>query len=160
MTFRVFVVVFPVVLAIGLNPVLAGADDSARISRLESEIQLLRTRIDEQQRQIARLQEELNRRSSEPVIGTIQGKREDRVAAVATERLPWHSPESWARITKGMTEEQVTQILGPPGSLESFGRYKTLFYRGSVSGSGTLSGHVNMLDDRVLAVGTPAFGDP
>ncbi len=159
MTFRAFVVVFPLILAAGLYPVHAGADDSARISRLESEIQLLRTRIDEQQRQIARLQEELNRRSSDPVIGTIPGKREDRVAAVTTERLAWHSPESWARIAKGMTEEQVAEILGPPVSIESFGRYKTLFYRGPVSGSGTVSGHVNMLDDRVLAVGTPAFGD-
>jgi hypothetical protein len=137
----------------------AGADDAARISRLESEIRLLRTRVDEQQRRIVRLEEQLKRQASEPVAATIPAKREDRMPAVSPDRLLWHSPESWTRISKGMSEEQVTDVLGQPTSVETFGRYKTLFYRGTVPGPGAVSGHINLLDDRVLAVTEPAFAD-
>jgi hypothetical protein len=153
------VAVIPVVLSMALFSGVAGADDPARISRLESEIRLLRTRIDEQQRRIVRLEEELKRRKGKPVVGTVPGRREEKLPAVATDRLPWHAPESWARISKGMTEEQVTDVLGQPTSVEAFGRYKTLFYRGTTAGSGSVTGHVNLLDDRVLAVSQPAFAD-
>jgi hypothetical protein len=153
------VAVIPVVLTMALCPVVAGADDAARISRLESELRLLRTRVDEQQRRIARLEEELKRQANEPVVGTTPGRREDRAPAASPDQLPWHSPESWTGVSKGMSEEQVTEVLGQPTSVESFGRYKTLFYRGTVPGSGLLSGHVNLLDDRVLAVSPPSFAE-
>jgi hypothetical protein len=58
-----------------------------------------------------------------------------------------------------MSEAQVTDVLGQPTSAETFGRYKTLFYRGTVSGSGPVSGHVNLLDDRVVAISQPGFQD-
>jgi Trimerisation motif len=153
------VAVIPVVLSMALYAEIAGADDAARISRLESEIRLLRTRVDEQQRRIARLEEELKRQAKEPVVVTIPGRREDRIPAASPDQLPWHSPDSWTHVSKGMSEEQVTDVLGQPTSVETFGRYKTLFYRGTVAGSGSVSGHVNLLDDCVLAVSPPAFAD-
>lgn len=51
------VVATSVILMIALYGPQGRADDSARISRLESELRLLRTRVDEQQRRIARLEE-------------------------------------------------------------------------------------------------------
>jgi len=148
-----------VVLTIAPYPVVAGADDAARISRLESEIRLLRTRVDEQQRRIARLEEELKRQANEPLVRTQPGRREDRIPAALAGQLLWHSPESWNRVSNGMAEEEVTDVLGQPTSVETFDRYKTLFYRGTVPGSGAVSGHVNLLDDRVTAVSPPAFAD-
>lgn len=118
-----------------------------------------RTRVDEQQRRITRLEEELEQQASEPVVATIPGKREDRFPAALPGRLPWHSPDAWTHVSKGMSEEQATAALGQPTSVETFGRYKTLFYRGTVASSGALSGHVNLLDDRVLAVTPPEFAD-
>jgi hypothetical protein len=153
------VVVIPFVLTMALYPKYAGADDAARISRLESEIRLLRTRVDEQQRRITRLEDELKRQANDPVVGTIPGRREDRIPTASPDQLPWHSQESWTGVSRGMSEEQVTDVLGQPTSVEAFGRYKTLFYRGTVPGSGSISGHVNLLDDRVLAVSPPAFAD-
>ena len=50
-----------VIFATVATPVLA--DDGARISRLESEIQQLRTQIDEQNRRIRKLEADLARRS-------------------------------------------------------------------------------------------------
>lgn len=156
---RVLVAAIPFVLSMALCAEVAGANETARISRLESEIRLLRTRIDEQQRRIVRLEEQLKRQASEPVVATIPARREDRIPAPSPDQLPWHSAESWTRVSKGMTEEEVTDILGQPTSIESFGRYKTLFYRGTVPGSGAVMGHVNLLEDRVLAVSQPAFAD-
>ena len=147
------------ILTISLYAACARADDSARISRLESEIRQLRTRVDEQQRRISRLEEELKRQANEPVVATIPGKRQERIPAASPDKLLWHSPASWTGVSKGMSEEQVTEVLGQPTSLETFGRYKTLFYRGMVPGSGPISGHVNLLDDRVLAVSLPEFAD-
>lgn len=151
--------VIPVVLTAGLNPACARADDASRISRLESELQQLRIRLDAQDRRIQRLEEQLKARGGAQAPGTITGRREIRPATEATGPLPWHSPAPWAQIRKGMTEAEVTEILGEPTSVESAGSLKTLFYRGTAAGRGAVSGHVNLRDGRVLAVNPPALGD-
>jgi hypothetical protein len=134
------------------------ADDSARVSRLESEIQQLRSQLNEQARRIERLEEELKRRG-----GTAPGQTsaKPRAAVPPTARpaasgnLPWHSPAAWDRIQKGMTVEEVSAILGEPTAVESVDAYKSLFYRGSSPAGTPVSGHVNFRDDRVVAVSKP-----
>jgi hypothetical protein len=134
------------------------ADDAARISRLESDLQQLRARVDEQERRIERLENELGRRSNQPPIARPPVREEGGVAAAAaTGPQPWHSSVAWDRVAKGMTQAQVAEILGPPTQVESVDAYKTLFYRGSVAGKGSLSGLVNLRDDQVVAVKKPAF---
>lgn len=136
------------------------ADDAARISRLETEIQQLRTRLDEQARRIQRLEDELNRRSgaSEP-----QPRPRPRVGEMRTDaphsaaRQPWHAAPSWEGVATGMSEEEVTRILGEPTSSESSGALKTLFYRGIAPGGSPVSGHVNFRDGRVVAIRRPDF---
>lgn len=137
----------------------ARADDAARISRLESEIQQLRIRIDEQLRRIERLEQELEARGNQPAIGALTGGRADLPAARATGPLPWHSPQAWDRLAAGMSEAEVTGILGEPTAVEMLESFKTLFYRGAVPGAGTLAGHVNFRDDRMVAVSRPAFAN-
>ena len=138
----------------------AVADDAARISRLETEIQQLRTLVNEQARRIQRLEEELSRRAgaSEP-----QPRPRPRVGEVRTDgaqsaaRQPWHGAAVWDRVAKGMTEDEVMQILGKPTSAESVGVLKTLFYRGAAPGGPPVSGHVNFKDGRVVAIRKPEF---
>jgi hypothetical protein len=147
-------------LTIGLNPQAALADDASRISYLELEIQRLRSRVDEQQRRILRLEEELNRRIDPEFTATMPPSRAaDGVAdsPQANEPLLWHAKEAWARVAKGMSETDVTEILGPPTSVESVGSFKTMFYRGPVAGSGSVNGIVNIRDGRVVAVNAPEF---
>ena len=139
--------------AIGSYPCLALADDAARISTLESTVQQLRIRIDEQSRRIERLEAELNSRKGVPLIKPPASKREEYAPQAATGKQPWHAPESWARVTKGMTQAQVTEILGSPTAVESLDTFTTLFYR-----SGSLNGLVNLREDRVVAVNKPTFG--
>jgi hypothetical protein len=145
--------------AVASVPRPASADEAARISRLETEIQQLRSQIDEQNRRIQRLEAELNRGDRSPE----QPKPGGRVSASRAEQpapkgpQPWHSAATWDRISKGMTVEAVTAILGAPTAAESIGALKTLFYRGTTPGGASLQGHVNLRDDRVLAVSRPAF---
>jgi len=133
------------------------ADETARISRLESEIQLLRTQIAAQDRRIQRLEEEWDRRASGQPIPGIPKVRDDRAMTVATGPLPWHSLEPWELVKKGMSETEVKSVLGEPTYSESIDSFKTLFYNGLVKGSGTLSGHVNLRDGRVVAINKPGF---
>ena len=143
---------------IAFLPVDSLADDAARLSRLESDLQQLRARIDEQDRRIERLENELGRRTNTPPIARPPVREEGGVAsAVATGPQPWHSPAAWDRVAKGMTQAQVAEILGPPTQVESVDSYKTLFYRGSVAGAGSVSGLVNLRDDKVVAVKKPAL---
>jgi hypothetical protein len=138
----------------------ARAADEARISRLETEIQQLRAQIDEQNRRIQRLETELARRAG---AGAAAGPRPKIARAAQAEtpapkgRQPWHSPATWDRVAKGMSSEQVAGILGQPTAVESVDELKTLFYRGSTVGGAVLQGHVNLRDDRVVAVSKPAF---
>ncbi|MGH8249200.1 MAG: hypothetical protein ACREVI_00655 [Steroidobacteraceae bacterium] len=140
-------------------PGSALADDAARIGQLESEIQRLRTQLNEQNRRIQRLEALLESRQNGALIGTIPGRHEERATAGDSATLPWHAPESWNRISDGMTEPEVIAILGEPVAVESAGWLKTLFYRGAAPGLDSLSGHVNFRDGRVVAVSKPALRD-
>lgn len=138
----------------------ARADDGARISRLESEIQQLRAQIDEQDRRVQRLEAELARRSGAPPAGTAQRIDADdkRIhQSTATGSQSWHMRSNWERVAKGMSAEQVAAILGEPTAAESVDGLKSLFYRGTTPAGATLNGLVNLRDDRVVAVVMPTF---
>lgn len=145
-------------LAIGLPPVAALADDAARIRFLEAEIQRLRTQIDEQDRRIRRLESEIDglARTAAPV--SIAVGRAAPATPLATDPQPWHSGEAWDLIATGMNHQQVTEILGEPTAVEAIDDFKTLFYRGKTADGATISGHVNLRDDQVVAVRKPAAG--
>jgi hypothetical protein len=136
------------------------ADDAARVSRLESEIQQLRTQVDEQNRRIQRLEAELARRSgakeasqaSKPVAGVSRAR-----PAAASGPQPWHAPAPWGRVAKGMSAPEVIAILGEPTSIEAVEGFKTLFYRGTNAAGAGISGIVNLRDEQVVAIVKPAF---
>ncbi len=149
--------VFAIVLGVA-GP--ACADEGARISRLESEIQLLRSQIDEQNRRIQRLEADLARRSgTAPSSAAPKPAGDDKRVRppASTGPQPWHAAAAWNRVEKGMTTEQVTAILGAPTAAESVEGFKTLFYRGTTVAGATLDGLVNLRDDRVVAVVKPGF---
>jgi hypothetical protein len=147
--------IFAIALA---SPALA--DDAARVSRLESEIQQLRTQVDEQNRRIQRLEAELARRSGakEASQATKPAASENRAPPAASAGpQPWHAAASWSRVAKGMSVQEVIAILGEPTSIEAVEGFKTLFYRGTNAVGAGISGIVNLRDERVVAVVKPAF---
>ena len=136
------------------------ADDGARISRLESEIQQLRTQIDEQNRRIRKLEADLARHSGKsPESPATPRSGDSKLTSLPLPAgpQPWHAAAAWDRVAKGMTAEQVTAILGVPTAAESVDALKTLFYRGQTPAGASLSGIVNLRDGRVVAVVKPAF---
>jgi hypothetical protein len=67
-------------------------------------------------------------------------------------------PLQHGRGSETESQTQVVSILGKPTALEnSVTTYFTLFYRGSVPGSGFVSGNVKLVDDRVYEVNKPVF---
>ena len=116
----------------------AVADDAARISRLETEIQQLRAHVDEQSRRIQRLEVELRRRAGPAGLAEPQPKprvgemRTDAPAAAG--RRPGIRRRPGTRVKQGMTEAEVIAILGPPTAADSVGALKSLFYRGTAPG--------------------------
>ncbi len=139
---------------------MAVADDAARISRLETEIQQLRAQVDEQNRRIQHLEVELASRAGLPALPTQPKPRVGEMrtdAPAASGPAPWHSAPAWTRVKPGQTEAEVVAILGPPTAADSVGALKSLFYRGTASGGRALSGHVNFKDSLVVAVSQPAF---
>jgi uncharacterized membrane protein len=138
----------------------AFADDAARVSRLESEIQQLRTQLDEQNRRIQRLEAELARRSGakEASQATKPAASENRARPAASAGpQPWHAAASWSRVAKGMSAQEVIAILGEPTSIEAVEGFKTLFYRGTNAVGAGISGIVNLRDEQVVAIVKPAF---
>ncbi|MGH8221381.1 MAG: hypothetical protein ACREQZ_00260 [Woeseiaceae bacterium] len=160
-TIRALVVTIAALLTAGPTSTPARAHDSARISQLESTIQQLRIRLDEQQRRIERLENELKGRTGELLVPTIPrrpaGAAKATAKATAKDPLPWHSPEPWSLVKPGMSHEEVVAILGEPTSADSLDNYRSLFYRGTAPNGAELNGHVNLRDGQVVAVKAPDF---
>jgi hypothetical protein len=158
MAIRNSVIAIACVSAAALAPLPSRADDASRISYLESEIQKLRTQLGEQDRRIQRLEAELQRlgataapnRAAERRVGPTSSG-----TAVASGPLPWHAPDAWERVTKGMTQDEVVKVLGVPTAIQSVDNYKTLFYKGVAAGGHAVDGLVNLRDERVVAVKKP-----
>ncbi|HET8691437.1 MAG TPA: hypothetical protein VFM30_04855 [Steroidobacteraceae bacterium] len=142
-----------------LAPAALWADDAARISRLESEVQQLRRQVDEQARRIQRLEEALKVRSEGAAKASAPRRPSPATAPAApvTGREPWHSAAAWNRVLPGMTSAEVAAILGAPTSVDEFDALKTMFYRGTTGQGAELAGHVNLREDRVVAVSPPGF---
>ena len=145
------------VCALAMCAQTARADDSARISNLESEIQRLRTQVAEQNRRIQRLESQLEQ-GAVTVPDHKSGRRPESATPEVTGTeapLPWQSPEAWQRVAIGMSQDETIAILGEPTAVEAVDNYMTLFYSDGAAG-GEISGHVNLKDDLVVAIKRPA----
>lgn len=94
--------------------------------------------------------------SQGPISSTTSNAPEQKVDTRAESPPEWHTPSNWDRIKNGMSEKQVISILGRPTSTKNI-LYRTLFYRGEVTGSGFVSGNVELWNDRVWKVNKPVF---
>jgi hypothetical protein len=56
-----------------------------------------------------------------------------------------------------MSRSQVEAILGRPTSTKITDPYLTLFYQGDVPGTGSVTGTIEIMDDRVWQVNIPVF---
>lgn len=122
------------------------------------ELALIRRIIAEQDRRLAELEQAIKALQEVSTRGRPDANiRRSRPSVSRQAFAPWHVTGNWARIKVGMSESQVTSILGPPTSIEQVASLRTLFYRGEVPGSGLVSGNVKLGEDRVYLVNKPIF---
>jgi outer membrane protein assembly factor BamE (lipoprotein component of BamABCDE complex) len=78
-------------------------------------------------------------------------------ARIPPDTPPWHQASNWSQIRLGMSEAQVTEILGPPTRVQSAIDTRTLLYTPDSRSTSTLSGSVTLTDDRVTTAAPPKF---
>ena len=76
-------------------------------------------------------------------------------SAISIDKFAWHKLNSWNAVRPGMSRLQVESILGKPTKVEVDSiDYVTLYYQGEKSGSGYISGNVQLNShDRVIYSG-------
>jgi len=76
--------------------------------------------------------------------------------------VSWHQPSNWYKVQAGMSRSQVESLLGKPSRVDrDVISYVTLIYRGQRSGSGHISGNVQLdPNDRVVEINVPVFYSP
>ena len=130
-----------------------------RLEASETEINLLKRQVREQDRRIAELERTV--KSLQTTATTANAERpaahELAKTLVKTPLARWQNPLAWTQIREGLSRSQVEEILGKPTSVEAVIDYQTLIYKGDVPGSGTVSGMVKLTDDRVSEISPPAF---
>ena len=123
--------------------------DEARERQLELDVAQLRRELLAQGRRIEQLERQTLRSVPEPTLN----------AALASPTLPpWLVAANWERVRPGMSEAEVTKLLGTPtSSREAAPQRKTLLYALEVAPEAYLAGSVEMADGRVSEVKKPVL---
>jgi len=121
-------------------------DRDSRVDALIKRVDDLTKEVGDQGQRIASLEKALKALQTPPQPSSIP-------APVPA----WHSATNWSLIKPGMSEAQVTEILGPPTSVQAVEDTRKLFYAPDPHSTNTLSGSVTLMDDRVIAMTPPAF---
>jgi hypothetical protein len=119
-----------------------------RVDELTKETAELKGMIADQERRIAEL---------EKTVKALQAAVAPLPASIPAATPPWHLASNWTLVKPGMSESQVTGILGPPTSVQTDVDIRTLLYTPDPRSTTTLNGSVTLLDDRVTAMTPPAF---
>jgi hypothetical protein len=134
----------------------AQTTDHDRLEAALSDIALLKRVVSEQNRRIADLEKQVRTLSSGSAAVEYGSEALPPRQSTQTSQ-PWKTPSAWDRIRNGISQSQVTDILGRPTSVSDVGPYRTMFYRGHVPGSGSVTGTVELNEDRVWPVNKPVF---
>jgi len=138
--------------------------DAERIARLEQRLLALESRLAEQEQETKEVKVlATTSAATGGESGSIHGNAAtfDILAGSAWRNLRWTQEEQWEGIRKGLTEEQVIELLGyPPRSLDSLKPRidKVYWYETSLRDqSSGLRGKVSFKKGRVVSFSKPDF---
>ena len=141
-------------------PIAAAQQSGGSVDSLASVVANLVLAIDAQSERLAQVEAQVAHLvaalDSARQNSDVARPQENRASPVTPLR-GWRNSSAWGRVKDGMSERQVTSILGQPTSVERVSPWATLFYRGEVSGSGFVSGNLLLRNDRVVVVEEPVF---
>jgi hypothetical protein len=132
-----------------------GPVDDLRVSQLEQEVRDLKQLLRQQERRIELLESDLRRATLSPIAappGHAAGLS-------ANANSAWLQSANWDKLRHGMSEAELTRVLGPPNSVRRSqqGDTQTLLYAVELEGGGFLSGRVVVTDQRVVEIHKPAL---
>jgi len=119
-----------------------------RVDQLAKDTEELKHTVADQDKRISDL---------EKTVKMLQALLNPAPAPIPAVTPPWTSSSNWTRVKAGMSEADVTEILGSPTSVQSVVDSKILFYQSDAKSSSALKGSVTLMDDRVTAMSPPAF---
>ena len=151
-----------VLMGLGISTPCLGQASSApsrerRPEGTDTEINLLKRLVKEQDRRIAELEKTVKSLQTATSVSPEKPTAHELAKTVVKPAAQWQNPLAWAQIREGQSRSQVEEILGKPTSVESVIDYQTLLYTGDVAGSGPVSGRVKLTDDRVSEIKPPSF---
>ena len=151
---------------VSLLPIAShAATDAERIARLEQRLLELEARLAEQEVEtkeakvlaassVASTSDQKSRFTGNPLALDI-------MASSAWRNLRWTQEEQWAGIRKGITEEEVIEILGyPPRSVNSLKPRvdKVFWYETSLrQRNNAMKGKISFKDGKVISIKKPDF---
>ncbi len=158
---RAYLMVCSIILSLaslGVAQASFGQTVEQRLNDAMNEITLLKRVIAEQDRRISQLEKAVEALKSAPAPDKGQTAASSEPAKSKAPKPLWQNPAAWEKVQEGMSEEQVTAILGKPTSIENEASYRTLIYETKKAmGAGSLSGKVKLLDGRVWLIESPIF---
>lgn len=137
--------------------------DAERIARLEARLLQLESRLADTEQETKEVKVLASSSAATGGNASILGNQAtfDILANSAWRNLRWTQAEQWEGVKKGITEEQVVELLGaPPRSLKSLKPRVDMVYWYETSIRDTtnaLRGKISFKDGRVISVQKPNF---
>lgn len=126
-----------------------GQNRDSRVDGLIKQMDQLTKQVSEQGQRIASLEKEVKALQTPPPP--------PQPASIPAPVPAWYSATNWSMIKPGMSEAQVTEILGAPTSVQTVEDTRKLFYGPDPHSTNTLAGSLTLMDDRVIAMTPPTF---
>lgn len=128
----------------------ANAAEDFRVMKLEQEMRSLERRVQTLQRQV----DELHRRVRTADPG--YEPQTDRESAASEAGQKWLNAAAWDRVSEGMSELQVVELLGKPTAVRPDARgRRALLYTLEIGATAFLTGAVSFEDGKAVEVQKP-----
>lgn len=146
-----------------LVPVLASAQDSAELARLDQEVRQLQREVLTLSQLVTQLRSRIDRDQASSVQSGIAlpriatgGQRSAAPGAAATESR-WINAAAWRSLRTGMSDLDVIAALGAPTSTRGVEPERILLYALEIGPSSFLAGSVTLRDRAVVSIETPVL---
>lgn len=145
-------------------PLLATAQDSAQIARLDQEVRQLQREMVTLTQLVNQLRNEVHRAATTVATAPLpapaapaDSRRSAAPAQTADTTARWVDADRWQRLKPGMSELEVIGELGVPTSIRSEDDAHILFYALELGPGAFLAGSVRLRDQVVTSIEIPAL---
>lgn len=138
------------------SPLLACAQDSAQVARLEQEVRQLQREVVVLSQLVTQLRAQADRPATvaAPALVSPPARTPPQLNVDAAQAR-WLDAQRWRRLRAGMSELEVIGELGPATSMRGDDSERVLFYALEIGASGFLAGSVTLRDRVVAEIETP-----